>query len=78
MTEAMFSTPVSFISTNGLQVNEKTEDYGENLGRALALWDKLFNLKNSIDEWTEKILRKVESHQLTKEDRERLEVTQPG
>nr|XP_060475711.1 nesprin-2 [Panthera onca] len=54
------------------QINEKTEDYYENLGRALALWDKLFNLKNVIDEWTEKVLRKVELHQLTEEEREKL------
>lgn len=41
------------------------------------MWDKLFNLKSSIDEWTEKILGKLESHELTEEDRERLKVTQP-
>ncbi|KAM7323358.1 hypothetical protein ACRRTK_017464 [Alexandromys fortis] len=71
--EPPFEKEANAIVDRWLDVNEKTEDYGENLGRALALWDKLFNLKNSIDEWTEKILRKVESHQLTKEDRERLE-----
>lgn len=56
------------------QINEKTEDYYENLGRALALWDKLFNLKNVIDEWTEKVLRKMELNQLAEEEREELKV----
>uniref|UniRef100_A0A2K6JTW1 Spectrin repeat containing nuclear envelope protein 2 n=1 Tax=Rhinopithecus bieti TaxID=61621 RepID=A0A2K6JTW1_RHIBE len=50
----------------------KREDYYENLGRALALWDKLFNLKNVIDEGMEKALQKMELHQLTEEDREKL------
>ncbi|XP_038193388.1 nesprin-2 isoform X4 [Arvicola amphibius] len=71
--EPPFEKEANAIVDRWLDVNEKTEEYGENLGRALALWDKLFNLKNSIDEWTEKILGKVESHQLTEEDRERLE-----
>lgn len=56
------------------QINEKTEDYYDNLGRALALWDKLFDLKNGIDEWTEKVLQKLELHQLTEEEREKLKV----
>ncbi|XP_075804010.1 nesprin-2 isoform X6 [Microtus pennsylvanicus] len=71
--EPPFEKEANAIVDRWLDVNEKTEEYGENLGRALALWDKLFNLKNSIDEWTEKILGKLESHQLTAEDRERLE-----
>ncbi|XP_041514598.1 nesprin-2-like [Microtus oregoni] len=71
--EPPFEKEANAIVDRWLDVNEKTEEYGENLGRALALWDKLFNLKNSIDEWAEKILGKLESHQLTEEDRERLE-----
>lgn len=72
-----FEKEANTIVDRWLDINEKTEEYGENLGRALALWDKLFNIKNSIDEWTEKILGKAESHELTEEDRERLKVTQP-
>ncbi|XP_026635286.1 nesprin-2 isoform X2 [Microtus ochrogaster] len=71
--EPPFEKEANAIVDRWLDVSEKAEEYGENLGRALALWDKLFNLKNSIDEWTEKILGKLESHQLTEEDRERLE-----
>jgi hypothetical protein len=41
------------------------------------LWDKLFIIKNNIDEWTEQILGKAESHELTEEDRGRLKVTHP-
>ncbi|XP_031211612.1 nesprin-2 isoform X2 [Mastomys coucha] len=67
-----FEKEANAIVDRWLDINEKTEEYGENLGRALALWDKLFNIKNSIDEWTEKILGKAESHELTEEDRERL------
>ncbi|KAL1790760.1 nesprin-2 isoform X2 [Sigmodon hispidus] len=71
--EPPFEKEANAIVDRWLDVNEKTEEYGENLGRALALWDKLLTLKNSIDEWTEKILGKVESHQLMEDDRERLE-----
>ncbi|CAO2586640.1 Syne2, partial [Lemmus lemmus] len=71
--EPPFEKEANAIVDRWLDINEKTEEYGENLGRALALWDKLLNLKNSIDKWTEKVLGKVESHQLTEEDRERLE-----
>ncbi|XP_029396520.1 nesprin-2 isoform X4 [Mus pahari] len=67
-----FEKEANAIVDRWLDINEKTEEYGENLGRALALWDKLFNIKNNIDEWTEQILGKAESHELTEEDRERL------
>ncbi|XP_049467402.1 nesprin-2 isoform X6 [Panthera uncia] len=70
--EPPFEKEANIIVDRWLDINEKTEDYYENLGRALALWDKLFNLKNVIDEWTEKVLRKVELHQLTEEEREKL------
>ncbi|XP_076778100.1 nesprin-2 isoform X4 [Arvicanthis niloticus] len=67
-----FEKEANAIVDRWLDVNEKSEEYGENLGRALALWDKLLNIKNNIDEWTEKILGKGESHELTEEDRERV------
>ncbi|XP_044915977.1 nesprin-2 isoform X3 [Felis catus] len=70
--EPPFEKEANIIVDRWLDINEKTEDYYENLGRALALWDKLFNLKNVIDEWTEKVLRKVELNQLTEEEREKL------
>ncbi|PNJ70702.1 SYNE2 isoform 6 [Pongo abelii] len=70
--EPPFEKEANIIVDRWLDINEKTEDYYENLGRALALWDKLFNLKNVIDEWTEKALQKMELHQLTEEDREKL------
>ncbi|XP_051003413.1 nesprin-2 [Acomys russatus] len=70
--EPPFEKEANAIVDRWLDINEKTEEYGENLGRALALWDKLFNLKNNIDEWTEKVLGKVESDELTEEDREKL------
>ncbi|XP_059135375.1 nesprin-2 isoform X3 [Peromyscus eremicus] len=71
--EPPFEKEANAIVDRWLDINEKTEEYGENLGRAVALWDKLFNIKNSIDEWAAKTLGTVESHQLTEEDRERLE-----
>lgn len=67
-----FEKEANAIVDRWLDINEKTEEYGENLGRALALWDKLSNIKNNIDEWTEKVLGKTGSHELTEEDRERL------
>nr|XP_035116587.2 nesprin-2 isoform X2 [Callithrix jacchus] len=70
--EPPFEKEANIIVDRWLDINEKTEDYYESLGRALALWDKLFNLKNVIDEWMEKALQKMELHQLTEEDRERL------
>ncbi|XP_076978529.1 nesprin-2 isoform X1 [Tamandua tetradactyla] len=70
--EPPFEKEANIIVDRWLDINEKTEEYYENLGRALALWDKLFNLKNVIDEWTEKVLRKVELHHVTEDERERL------
>ncbi|XP_021103430.1 nesprin-2 isoform X2 [Heterocephalus glaber] len=70
--EPPFEKEANVIVDRWLDINEKTEEYYENLGRALALWDKLFNLKTFIDEWTEKALQKMGSHPLTEEDRERL------
>uniref|UniRef100_A0A8C4MAE4 Nesprin-2 n=1 Tax=Equus asinus TaxID=9793 RepID=A0A8C4MAE4_EQUAS len=70
--EPPFEKEANIIVDRWLDINEKTEDYYENLGRALALWDKLFNLKNVIDEWTEKVLQEMGLHQLTEEEREKL------
>uniref|UniRef100_A0A8C5V010 Nesprin-2 n=1 Tax=Microcebus murinus TaxID=30608 RepID=A0A8C5V010_MICMU len=70
--EPPFEKEANIIVDRWLDINEKAEDYYENLGRALALWDKLFNLKNVIEEWMGKALQKMELHQLTEEDRERL------
>ncbi|XP_037688490.1 nesprin-2 isoform X2 [Choloepus didactylus] len=70
--EPPFEKEANIIVDRWLDINEKTEEFYENLGRALALWDKLYNLKNVIDEWTEKVLRKVELHHLTEEEREGL------
>ncbi|XP_010601296.1 nesprin-2 isoform X1 [Fukomys damarensis] len=70
--EPPFEKEANVILDRWLDINEKTEEYYENLGRALALWDKLFNLKNFTDEWTEKALQKLGSHPLTEEDKEGL------
>ncbi|KAM5245078.1 nesprin-2 isoform 4-T7 [Hipposideros larvatus] len=70
--EPPFEKEANVIVDRWLDINEKTEDYYENLGRALALWDKLFNLKDVVDEWTEKVLQKMELHQLTEDEREKL------
>ncbi|XP_004370998.1 nesprin-2 [Trichechus manatus latirostris] len=70
--EPPFEKEANVIVDRWLDINEKTEDHYENLGRALALWDKLFTLKNVIDEWIEKVLQRVKLHPLTEEERERL------
>ncbi|XP_005399199.1 PREDICTED: nesprin-2 isoform X3 [Chinchilla lanigera] len=70
--EPPFEKEANVIVDRWLDINEKTEEYYENLGRALALWDKLFNLKNFIDEWTEETLQKLGSHPLTEADRQQL------
>ncbi|XP_036165466.1 nesprin-2 isoform X3 [Myotis myotis] len=70
--EPPFEKEANVIVDRWLDINEKTEDYYENLGQALALWDKLFSLKDVIDEWTEKVLQKMELHQLTEVERDML------
>ncbi|XP_042637078.1 nesprin-2 [Orycteropus afer afer] len=70
--EPPFEKEANIIVDRWLDINEKTEDYYENLGRALALWDKLFTLKNVIDEWIANVLQKVKLYPLTEEERERL------
>ncbi|XP_051682366.2 nesprin-2 isoform X7 [Oryctolagus cuniculus] len=71
--EPPFEKEANIIVDRWLDINEKTEDHYENLGRALALWDKLYNMKNVCDEWTEEVVQKMELHPLTAEDRDRLE-----
>ncbi|XP_054546967.1 nesprin-2 isoform X3 [Talpa occidentalis] len=70
--EPPFEKEANIIVDRWLDINEKTEDYCENLGRALALWEKLFNLKNVIDEWNENVLHKMKLHPPTEEEREKL------
>ncbi|KAG8511744.1 Nesprin-2, partial [Galemys pyrenaicus] len=70
--EPPFNKEANIIVDRWLDINEKTENYCENLVQALALWEKLFNLKNVIDEWTEKVLQKMKLHPPTEEEREKL------
>ncbi|XP_072485533.1 nesprin-2 isoform X2 [Notamacropus eugenii] len=71
--EPPFQKEANVIVDRWLDINEKTENYYDNLVRALALWEKLLNLTNTIDEWIEKVLRKVEVHQLNDMERTRLQ-----
>ncbi|XP_049755484.1 nesprin-2 isoform X1 [Elephas maximus indicus] len=70
--EPPFEKEANVIVDRWLDINEKTEDYYENLGRALALWDKLFTLKDVIDEWIQKVHQRLELHALTEVEREGL------
>ncbi|XP_074092082.1 nesprin-2 isoform X2 [Macrotis lagotis] len=70
--EPPFEKEANVIVDRWLDINEKTENYYDNLVRALALWEKLLNLTNIIDEWIEKVLRKVEVHQMN--DTERIQL----
>lgn len=53
--EFFFEKEVNIIVDRWFDINEKIEDYYENFGWVLVLWDKFFNLKNVIDEWMEKV-----------------------
>ncbi|XP_069888116.1 nesprin-2 isoform X2 [Dipodomys merriami] len=70
--EPPFEKEANVLVDRWLDMNEKTEEHYEKLGRALALWDKLFNLKNIIEEWTEEACQQMGSNQLTEEEGERL------
>uniref|UniRef100_A0A6I8NCE0 Nesprin-2 n=1 Tax=Ornithorhynchus anatinus TaxID=9258 RepID=A0A6I8NCE0_ORNAN len=72
--EPPFEKEANIIVDRWLDVNEKTENYYENLGRALALWEKLLNLSSVIDEWTQKELVHVEVHGCPEEEVARLKV----
>ncbi|XP_039390571.1 nesprin-2 isoform X4 [Mauremys reevesii] len=66
--EPPFQNEADIIVDRWLDINEKTENYCENLGRALALWDKLINLFSKTDTWANTQLRSIEEHQLTEEE----------
>ncbi|KAJ6658015.1 hypothetical protein lerEdw1_001674 [Lerista edwardsae] len=71
--EPPFENEANAIVDRWLDINERTENYCDNLGRALALWDKLLNFSSLIDGWLSTELRKVEDHRLTEEDWAELE-----
>nr|XP_056707200.1 nesprin-2 [Euleptes europaea] len=71
--EPPFENEANVIMDRWLDINERTENYSDNLGRALALWDKLLNLSSSIDVWTNSKLKNVEDHHLTEEELAELE-----
>ncbi|XP_074921846.1 nesprin-2 [Chelonoidis abingdonii] len=66
--EPPFQNEADIIVDRWLDINEKTENYCNNLGRALALWDKLLNLFSKTDTWANTQLRSIEEHQLTEEE----------
>uniref|UniRef100_A0A8C3T368 Spectrin repeat containing nuclear envelope protein 2 n=1 Tax=Chelydra serpentina TaxID=8475 RepID=A0A8C3T368_CHESE len=66
--EPSFQNEADIIVDRWLDINEKTENYCDNLGRALALWDKLLNLFSKTDTWANTQLRSIEEHQLTEEE----------
>ncbi|XP_055989127.1 nesprin-2 isoform X2 [Sorex fumeus] len=70
-----FEKEANVIVDRWLDVNEKIENYCENLSQALGLWEKVFNLKSLIDEWTDSAFQKLspsELPQLTEEEKEKL------
>uniref|UniRef100_A0A8C3BV29 Spectrin repeat containing nuclear envelope protein 2 n=1 Tax=Cairina moschata TaxID=8855 RepID=A0A8C3BV29_CAIMO len=66
--EPPFENEANIIVDRWLDINEKTENYCDNLGRAQALWDKLLNLSGTIDAWANAELKNIEDHSLTEED----------
>uniref|UniRef100_A0A8C4VGV8 Spectrin repeat containing nuclear envelope protein 2 n=1 Tax=Gopherus evgoodei TaxID=1825980 RepID=A0A8C4VGV8_9SAUR len=66
--EPPFQNEADIIVDRWLDINEKTENYCNNLGRALALWDKLLNLFSKTDTWANTQLRSIEEHELTEEE----------
>lgn len=56
------------------QINEKTENYCDNLGRAQALWDKLLNLSGTIEAWADEELKNAEDNCPTEEYLAQLKV----
>uniref|UniRef100_A0A8B9SQ23 Spectrin repeat containing nuclear envelope protein 2 n=1 Tax=Anas platyrhynchos TaxID=8839 RepID=A0A8B9SQ23_ANAPL len=66
--EPPFENEANIIVDRWLDINEKTENYCDNLGRAQALWDKLLNLSGTIDAWANAELKNIEDHCLTEED----------
>ncbi|XP_009068906.1 PREDICTED: nesprin-2-like, partial [Acanthisitta chloris] len=66
--EPLFENEANIIVDRWLDINEKTENYYDNLGRAQALWDKLLSLSGTIDAWANAELKNAEGHCLTEED----------
>uniref|UniRef100_A0A8C3V6R4 Nesprin-2 n=1 Tax=Catharus ustulatus TaxID=91951 RepID=A0A8C3V6R4_CATUS len=66
--EPPFENEANIIVDRWLDINEKTENYCDNLGRALALWDKLLSLSGTIDAWANAELKNAEGRGLTEED----------
>ncbi|XP_065491709.1 nesprin-2 isoform X3 [Caloenas nicobarica] len=66
--EPPFENEANIIVDRWLDINEKTENYCDNLGRAQALWDKLLSLSGTIDAWANEELKNAEGHCLTEEE----------
>ncbi|XP_063189611.1 nesprin-2 isoform X1 [Chroicocephalus ridibundus] len=66
--EPPFENEANIIVDRWLDINEKTENYCDNLGRAQALWDKLLGLSGTIDAWADAELKNAEDRCLTEED----------
>ncbi|XP_037249263.1 nesprin-2 isoform X1 [Falco rusticolus] len=66
--EPPFENEANIIVDRWLDINEKTENYCDNLGRVQALWDKLLGLSGAIDAWANAELKNAETHCLTEED----------
>uniref|UniRef100_A0A8C4XU42 Spectrin repeat containing nuclear envelope protein 2 n=1 Tax=Falco tinnunculus TaxID=100819 RepID=A0A8C4XU42_FALTI len=66
--EPPFENEANIIVDRWLDINEKTENYCDNLGRVQALWDKLLGLSGAIDAWANAELKNAENHCLTEED----------
>ncbi|XP_069712839.1 nesprin-2 [Phaenicophaeus curvirostris] len=66
--EPPFENEANIIVDRWLDINEKTENYCDNLGRAQALWDKLLSLSDTIDAWANAELKNAENHCRTEED----------
>ncbi|XP_017663047.1 PREDICTED: nesprin-2 isoform X3 [Lepidothrix coronata] len=66
--EPPFENEANVIVDRWLDINEKTENYCDNLGRAQALWDKLLSLSGTIEAWANAELKNAEDRCLTEED----------
>ncbi|XP_042670139.1 nesprin-2 isoform X5 [Centrocercus urophasianus] len=66
--EPPFENEANIIVDRWLDINEKTENYCDNLGRAQALWEKLLGLSGTIDAWANAELKNTEGRCLTDED----------
>ncbi|XP_062823576.1 nesprin-2 [Anolis carolinensis] len=71
--EPPFENEANAIVDRWLDVNERTENYCDSLGRALALWDKLLNLSSLIEEWSNAQLKNLEDGSPTEKELAELE-----